>query len=148
MSTLPSRWDGVEQRVPESLADLRGPATGTVALPVHLGWSGLTEFDLVNPLLRMSLYRTVITGGGRSDAESYLNAELLVADWPTLRRGIGPSYRRAWETKIAALGWRPDADAGAGRDAGTGTGGGRDAVRETAAGRDTGAGAVTPGWER
>ncbi|WP_440098697.1 hypothetical protein [Streptosporangium sp. H16] len=146
MSTLPSRWDGVEQRVPESLADLRGPATGTVALPVHLGWSGLTEFDLVNPLLRMSLYRTVITGGGRSDAESYLNAELLVADWPTLRRGIGPSYRRAWETKIAALGWRPDA--GAGRDAGTETGGGRDAVGETAAGRDTGAGAVTPGWER
>ncbi|MGS2647279.1 hypothetical protein [Streptosporangium sp. LJ11] len=146
MSTLPSRWDGVEQRVPESLADLRGPATGTVALPVHLGWSGLTEFDLVNPLLRMSLYRTVITGGGRSDAESYLNAELLVADWPTLRRGIGPSYRRAWETKIAALGWRPDA--GAGRDTGAGSGGGRDAVRETAAGRDTGAGAVTPGWER
>ncbi len=146
VSTLPSRWDGVEQRVPESLADLRGPATGTVALPVHLGWSGLTEFDLVNPLLRMSLYRTVITGGGRSDAESYLNAELLVADWPTLRRGIGPSYRRAWETKIAALGWRPDA--GAGRDAGTETGGGRDAVGETAAGRDTGAGAVTPGWER
>ncbi|WP_329425479.1 hypothetical protein OG339_34675 [Streptosporangium sp. NBC_01495] len=120
MSTLPSRWDGVEQRVPESLADLRGPATGKVALPVHLGWSGLTEFDLVNPLLRMSLYRTVITGGGRSDAESYLNAELLVADWPTLRRGIGPSYRRAWETKIAALGWRPDA----------------------------GMDAVTPGWER
>ncbi|MEU4404963.1 hypothetical protein AB0F88_10590 [Streptosporangium sp. NPDC023963] len=146
MSTLPSRWDGVEQRVPESLADLRGPATGTVALPVHLGWSGLTEFDLVNPLLRMSLYRTVITGGGRSDAESYLNAELLVADWPTLRRGIGPSYRRAWETKIAALGWRPDP--GAGREAGTGAGAGRDAARETAAGRDTGVGAVTPGWER
>lgn len=146
VSTLPSRWDGVEQRVPESLADLRGPATGTVALPVHLGWSGLTEFDLVNPLLRMSLYRTVITGGGRSDAESYLNAELLVADWPTLRRGIGPSYRRAWETKIAALGWRPDP--GAGREAGTGAGAGRDAARETAAGRDTGVGAVTPGWER
>ncbi|MEU4536830.1 hypothetical protein AB0G15_18370 [Streptosporangium sp. NPDC023825] len=156
MSTLPSRWDGVEQRVPESLADLRGPATGTVALPVHLGWSGLTEFDLVNPLLRMSLYRTVITGGGRSDAESYLNAELLVADWPTLRRGIGPSYRRAWETKIAALGWRSDPGAGrdagpgagTGHDAGAGDGGGRDAARETVADRDTGVGAVTPGWER
>ncbi|MGJ6963965.1 hypothetical protein ACSDR0_18830 [Streptosporangium sp. G11] len=130
MSTLPSRWDGVEQRVPESLADLRGPSTGKVALPVHLGWSGLTEFDLVNPLLRMSLYRTVITGGGRSDAESYLNAELLVADWPTLRRGIGPSYRRAWETKITALGWR------------SGAGTGRDAEAETATG------AAPPGWER
>ncbi|MER5648914.1 hypothetical protein [Streptosporangium sp. NPDC002524] len=156
MSTLPSRWDGVEQRVPESLADLRGPATGTVALPVHLGWSGLTEYDLVNPLLRMSLYRTVITGGGRSDAESYLNAELLVADWPTLRRGIGPSYRRAWETKIAALGWRHDPvpGAGIGRAAETGPGGVRDAGtgfrdgRDAATGRDAGVGAVTPGWER
>ncbi|MEU7985641.1 hypothetical protein AB0B56_12320 [Streptosporangium canum] len=105
MSALPSRWDGVERRVPDSLADLRGPATGVVALPVHLGWSGLTEFDLLDPLLRMSLYRAVITGGGRSDAESYLNAGLLVADWPTLRRGLGPRYRRAWEGKIAALGW-------------------------------------------
>ncbi|SFI43519.1 hypothetical protein SAMN05216275_103156 [Streptosporangium canum] len=105
MSALPSRWDGVERRVPDSLADLRGPATGVVTLPVHLGWSGLTEFDLLDPLLRMSLYRAVITGGGRSDAESYLNAGLLVADWPTLRRGLGPGYRRAWEGKIAALGW-------------------------------------------
>ncbi|GAA3099593.1 hypothetical protein GCM10017600_13970 [Streptosporangium carneum] len=101
---LPSRWDGVERRVPDSLADLRGPATGVVALPVRLGWSGLTEFDLTNPLLRMSLYRTVITGGVRADAESYLNAELLVADWPTLRRGLGPSYRRAWEDKLGGLG--------------------------------------------
>ncbi|MEV8632870.1 hypothetical protein AB0395_14545 [Streptosporangium sp. NPDC051023] len=105
MSVLPSRWDGVERRVPNSLADLRGPATGVVTLPVHLGWSGLIEFDLANPLLRMSLYRTVITGGARADAESYLNADLLVADWPALRRGIGPSYRRAWESKISGLGW-------------------------------------------
>lgn len=105
VSALPSRWDGVEQRVPDSLADLRGPATGVVALPIHLAWSGLTEFDLVNPLLRMSLYRIVITGGGRADAESYLNAGLLVADWPTLRRGLGPSYRRAWESRITDPGW-------------------------------------------
>lgn len=106
MSALPSRWDGLEQRVPDSLADLRGPATGTVALPLHLAWSGLTEFDLASPPLRMTLYRTVITGGGRADAESYLNAALLVADWPVLRRGLGPSYRRAWEDKIVALGRR------------------------------------------
>ncbi|MEV7006061.1 hypothetical protein [Streptosporangium sp. NPDC051022] len=104
MSVLPSRWDGVERRVPDSLADLRGPATGVVALPVHLGWSGLTEFDLANRPLRMSLYRTVITGGARDDAESYLNAEILLADWPLLRRGLGPSYRRAWESKICGLG--------------------------------------------
>ncbi|GAA3115591.1 hypothetical protein GCM10010466_03320 [Planomonospora alba] len=104
MSTLPSRWQDVDRRVPDSLADLRGPATGLVALPLHLAWSGLTEFDLADPRLRMSLYRTVITGGGRADAEAYLNGELLRADWPVLRRGIGPAYRRAWEDKLSALG--------------------------------------------
>ncbi|MBB2910015.1 hypothetical protein FHS43_001261 [Streptosporangium becharense] len=104
MSALPSRWDGVERRVPDSLDDLRGPAVGVVALPAHLCWSGLTAFDLTDRRLRMSLYRTIITGGGRTDAESYLNAGILVADWPTLRRGIGPSYRRAWESKIDLLG--------------------------------------------
>nr|WP_260408273.1 hypothetical protein [Planomonospora venezuelensis] len=99
-----SRWEDVGRRVPASLADLRGPATGKVALPPHLAWSGLTEFDLADRRLRMSLYRTVITGGGRADVELYLNADLLVADWPLLRRGLGRSYRKAWEDKISALG--------------------------------------------
>ncbi|GII01182.1 hypothetical protein [Planobispora takensis] len=104
MSTLPSRWEHVDRLIPDSLADLRGPGTGTVALPPHLAWSGQAEFDLANRRLRMSMYRTVITGGGRADAELYLNADILVADWPLLRRGLGPSYRRAWEDKISALG--------------------------------------------
>ncbi|WP_157250021.1 hypothetical protein [Nonomuraea typhae] len=104
MSTLPSRWEGIEDRVPDSLDDLRGPAEGTVALPLHLAWSGLREFDLANPRLRMSLYRTVITSGGWADAVAYLNAATLAADWPTLRRGLGPHYRRAWENKHMLLG--------------------------------------------
>ncbi|MFC4057512.1 hypothetical protein ACFOWE_04365 [Planomonospora corallina] len=104
MRTFPSRWQDVDRRVPDSLADLRGPAAGVVALPIHLAWSGLTEFDLADPRLRMSLYRTVITGGGRADAETYLNGELLRTDWPVLRRGIGSAYRRAWEGKLPALG--------------------------------------------
>ncbi|MBG0828420.1 hypothetical protein HS041_11650 [Planomonospora sp. ID67723] len=104
MSTLLSRWEDVGRRVPGSLADLRGPATGVVSLPPHLVWSGLTRFDLADLRLRMSMYRTVITGGGRADAERYLNADILVADWPLLRRGLGQSYRRAWEDRISALG--------------------------------------------
>lgn len=95
--TLPSRWEGVEDRVPDSLDDLHGPAEGTVALPLHLAWSGLREYNVSDPRLRMSMYRTVITGGGRSDAEAFLNAHHLAADWPLLRKGIGPSFRKAWE---------------------------------------------------
>ncbi|WP_188190717.1 hypothetical protein [Nonomuraea sp. SYSU D8015] len=98
--TLPSWYEGLEDKIPDSLDDLRGPAEGVVALPPHLAWSGLTEFDVSKPGIRMEMYRTVITTGRRVDYESYLNADHLAADWPLLRRGLGPGYRDAWERKL------------------------------------------------
>ncbi|MGI5283344.1 hypothetical protein ACQEVF_08425 [Nonomuraea polychroma] len=97
---LPSRYEGLEEKVPDSLDDLHGPAEGVVPLPPHLAWSGLTEFDLSKPGIRMEMYRTVITTGRRVDYELYLNADHLVADWPMLRKGLGPGYRHAWEKKL------------------------------------------------
>ncbi|TYB67203.1 hypothetical protein FXF51_15020 [Nonomuraea sp. PA05] len=97
---LPSFYEGLDEKVPESLGDLQGPADGVVALPPHLAWSGFTEFDLAKPMVRMEMYRTVITAGRRVDYEAYLNADHLVSDWPTLRRGLGPGYRHAWEKKL------------------------------------------------
>ncbi|WP_158557898.1 hypothetical protein [Spongiactinospora gelatinilytica] len=52
----------------------------------------------------MGVYRTVITGGVRQDAEPYLNAGLLAADRPLLRMGLGPGYRNAWETMMRGIG--------------------------------------------
>ncbi|RBQ15136.1 hypothetical protein DP939_36590 [Spongiactinospora rosea] len=101
---LPPRTTGLSGRVPPSLDALRGPSSGVVELPPHLAWSGLTRFDLADRRLRMSMYRTVITGGGRRDAETYLNAGLLAADWPLLRMGLGPGYRNAWESMMRGLG--------------------------------------------
>ncbi|MFI6738074.1 hypothetical protein ACIBI9_34560 [Nonomuraea sp. NPDC050451] len=98
---LPSIYEGLEEKVPDSLGDLHGPAEGVVALPMHLAWSGLTEFDLSKPGVRMEMYRTVITTGRRVDYETYLNADLLVGDWPVLRRGLGPGYRHVWEKKLS-----------------------------------------------
>ncbi|MFI7126522.1 hypothetical protein ACIBQ1_12580 [Nonomuraea sp. NPDC050153] len=49
---LPSIHEGLEEKVPDSLADLHGPVDGVAALPPHLAWSGLTEFDLSNVKLR------------------------------------------------------------------------------------------------
>ncbi|MEV4012920.1 hypothetical protein AB0J35_20675 [Nonomuraea angiospora] len=46
---LPSIYEGLEEKIPYSLDDLHGPAEGVVALPTHLAWSGLTEFDLSKP---------------------------------------------------------------------------------------------------
>ncbi|MFI7697576.1 hypothetical protein [Nonomuraea sp. NPDC049480] len=98
---LPSIYEGLEEKVPDSLDDLHGPAEGVVALPLHLAWSGLTEFDLSKPGIRMEMYRTVITTGQRADYETYLNAGHLTADWLVLRRGLGPGYRHAWEKKLS-----------------------------------------------
>ncbi|MGR6923210.1 hypothetical protein ACU635_53905 [[Actinomadura] parvosata] len=98
---LPDLYAGLDEKIPDSLADLRGPAEGVVPLPPYLAWSGMTEFDLAKPMIRMSMYRIVITAGRKSDYETYLNAEHLVNDWPELRRGLGPGYRRALEKKLA-----------------------------------------------
>ncbi|MGP3954647.1 hypothetical protein ACTWPT_01520 [Nonomuraea sp. 3N208] len=97
---LPPLYEGLEDKIPDSLDDLHGPAEGVVPLPNHLVWSGLTRFDLSNYRLRLSMYRIVITGGRRVDYETYLNADHLVKDWPLLSKGLGPAYRRAWERKL------------------------------------------------
>ncbi|QYC39317.1 hypothetical protein Nocox_08465 [Nonomuraea coxensis DSM 45129] len=101
---LPPLYEGLADKVPGSLADLRGPAEGVVALPPHLVWSGLTEFDLSDPRLRMTMYRIVITAGRRADYETYLNPGLLAADWPLLRRALGLGYRDAWERRLPLRG--------------------------------------------
>jgi hypothetical protein len=51
------------RRLPTALSELAGLEHGTVSLPLHLAWSGLTTFDLDQPRLRMSYYRIVLTEG-------------------------------------------------------------------------------------
>jgi hypothetical protein len=36
-------------RLPHKLDDLTGPAHGSVQLPLHIAWSGMTAFDLDRP---------------------------------------------------------------------------------------------------
>lgn len=79
------------------LADLRGPVTGTVELPLRLFWScpGHT-FDLGDRDMRLWLYQTVLREAGRlEDLVTYLNADMLVALWPDLFLPKG--VRQAWE---------------------------------------------------
>lgn len=91
-------------RLPQSLDDLAGPVSGTVQLPLHVAWSGLTAFDLDRPKARMSLYRVVLAEGLRSDLTTYLNKELLVEQWPVLRRLISRNIRAVWEMSFPDLG--------------------------------------------
>ena len=86
-----------------SLADLRGPAEGTVELPLRLFWSRPDRrFDLSKPHMRQWLYETVLREASRlDDLTTYLNVDTLIAIWPDLflPRGV----RQAWEDQHPAL---------------------------------------------
>jgi hypothetical protein len=85
------------------LADLRGPITGTVELPLRLFWSGTGRtFDVGDPGTRQWVYETVLQEASRpEDLAAFLDGATLVALWPTLfvPRGV----RRAWEDEHAVL---------------------------------------------
>jgi hypothetical protein len=79
------------------LADLRGPVTGSVELPLRLFWSGDDRaFDIGDPGTRQWIYETVLQQATRpEDLTSFLDGDTLIALWPKLfvPRGV----RRAWE---------------------------------------------------
>ena len=89
--------------VAASLADLRGPAEGTVELPIWLFWSGPDHtFDLGDPDMRRWLYQIVLREAGRlEDLAAYLDGDSLIALWPDLYLPKG--VRQAWEDKHPAL---------------------------------------------
>ena len=79
------------------LADLRGPAQGTVTLPLWLYWSGASpEFDLNMPFMRRWLYEIVLReAASPEDLTSFLDRATLIAVWPELYLPKG--VRQAWE---------------------------------------------------
>lgn len=83
--------------VVKDLADLRGPASGTVTLPLRLYWSPPGRvFDLDDPFMLRSMYQVVLGEAIRAgELTGYLNRDRLVAVWRELYlpRGV----RRAWE---------------------------------------------------
>jgi hypothetical protein len=78
------------------LADLGGPADGTVTLPLWLYWSGPSPvFDLGVPSMRRWLYEIVLREAGPEDLTRFLDREALIALWPELYLPKG--VRHAWE---------------------------------------------------
>jgi DNA invertase Pin-like site-specific DNA recombinase len=87
----------------DDLADLRGPTTGSVELPLRLFWSVPDHrFDLDDPDMRRWYYQTVLREASRpSDITLYLDAGTLVSSWPDL--DLPKGVRRAWEEHHQAL---------------------------------------------
>jgi hypothetical protein len=86
-----------------NLADLRGPVTGLVELPLRLFWSGAGRtFDLDDPGTRQWVYETVLQEASRpEDLTAYLDGTTLVALWPKLF--VPKGVRRAWEDEHPVL---------------------------------------------
>ncbi|MEU5436451.1 hypothetical protein AB0G73_24155 [Streptomyces sp. NPDC020719] len=91
------------KRLPERLEDLAGPTSGTVDLPLHVVWSGRRSYGLEQPRSRMGLYRTVLAEGQHQDLTSFLNRDLLIAQWPVLRTLIPRPIRHVWEAAFPEL---------------------------------------------
>ena len=89
--------------VAADLADLRGPAHGTVELPLRLYWSPPGRiFDLDDPVMLRSIYEIVLGEAiSLKELSSYLNGHRLAAIWPELHLPKG--VRRAWEDRHAVL---------------------------------------------
>jgi hypothetical protein len=84
------------------LADLRGPVSGTVELPVWLFWYPDRTFDLDDPATLRWMYQTVLREASRpEDLTTFLNGETLAALWPDLFLPKG--VRQAWEDRYPVL---------------------------------------------
>jgi hypothetical protein len=90
-------------RLPKTLGELVGPGHGTVQLPAHIAWSGLTAFDVDRPALCASMYQVVLTEGLREDLAACLNRGLLVRHWPVIRTVVGRVIRDVWEAAFPEL---------------------------------------------
>jgi hypothetical protein len=101
---LEERYRG---RLPGTLDDLTGPGSGTVQLPGHIAWSGLTAFDVDRTPLCASMYQVVLTEGLQQDLATYLNRGLLIRHWPILRTVVGRAIRDVWEAAFPELIERP-----------------------------------------
>jgi hypothetical protein len=99
-TVLTERYRG---RLPETLDELTGPGYGTVRLPAHVAWSGLTAFDVDRAALCISMYQVILTEGLREDLAAFLNRGLLVRHWPVLRTVIGRVIRDVWEAAFQEL---------------------------------------------
>jgi hypothetical protein len=86
-----------------NLADLHGPVTGLVELPLRLFWSGDSRtFDLGDPGTRQWVYETVLQEATRpEDLTAHLDGTTLVALWPKLF--VPKGVRRAWEDEHPVL---------------------------------------------
>ncbi|MBM2618154.1 hypothetical protein JIG36_21590 [Actinoplanes sp. LDG1-06] len=97
--------------VATSLADLRGPVSGTVNLDRSLDWSGDATYDLDDPGDMQVLYQTVLNQAAtEDDLRRWLHDETLRRLWPAL--WLPARLRALWQARFPELAQSSQALAG------------------------------------
>jgi hypothetical protein len=102
--TPPTRHESRPGRpvvVADSLADLQGPTTGTLELPIWLFWHPDRAFDLDEQGMLAWVYQIVLREASSPMDLAYLNGDALTALWPDLF--LPPGVRQAWQDQYPQL---------------------------------------------
>lgn len=93
--------DVVPYDTPSSLAALRGPAHGSIELPLSVYWGPSRSFELADSRDVRSAYQALVREGTSAVQEALLNAELLQQVWLSLQ--LPQRCRDIWETRFPIL---------------------------------------------
>ncbi|MEV7661413.1 hypothetical protein [Paenarthrobacter sp. NPDC089316] len=94
--------DSLVYLVPDSLEDLKGPASGTVQLPIHLDWGPERRYDVADDASCRSLYQLTLQNSGSTEEMSgIINAGRLTTLWPSMR--LPDRCRQLWNDAFAQL---------------------------------------------
>lgn len=94
--------DSLVYLVPDSLDDLKGPASGAVELPIHLDWGPDRRYDVDDDASCRTLYQlTLQNSGSTEEMARIINAGRLVALWPSMR--LPARCRQLWNDEFLQL---------------------------------------------
>lgn len=83
--------------VADDLSELRGPASGTVTLPIHIDWTPAATYDLAVPERVRTMLETVLReADSEAEVAEWIDRDLLVEHWVALNPE--PFIREAWES--------------------------------------------------
>jgi hypothetical protein len=98
----PRREHAMPVVVPDSLDDLRGPASGIVTLPIWLDWGPDPVYDLSQEGHVQTMYRAdIFEATSAKDVCDWINADLLRGIWADLF--LPDRYRDLWESHLPEL---------------------------------------------
>lgn len=82
--------------VVDDLSELRGPSSGTVALPLHIDWTEASTYDLADPGRVRTMIETVLReAGSEAEVAEWIDRGLLLEHWSQLN--LPTFVRAAWE---------------------------------------------------